>query len=137
MMRFMPIVEVIRLEESQQGTFGVLRLNKAVRCLTLEPPDRENVADVSSIPAQQYVCSRVQSPRFGETFQIMDVPGRTRVLFHSGNTESDTSGCIILGTAYGMLGDERAVLSSREAFNAFMAMMDGRDDFHLTIFERH
>ena len=45
-----PVVEIVRLEESQEGTFGALRLNKELICATLEPQDRLNAADVSSIP---------------------------------------------------------------------------------------
>ncbi|BBD08762.1 putative uncharacterized protein [Desulfovibrio ferrophilus] len=136
-MRNMPIVELIRLEEAPLGSFGVLRMNKEVVCVTLEPPDKLNAQDVSSIPAQQYLCARVDSPRFGNTFQVQDVPGRTRVLFHSGNTVEDTRGCVLLGTSYGMLGQERGVLGSRNAFNLFMENLSGVDGFHLTILERY
>ncbi|MBU1002388.1 MAG: hypothetical protein KKE73_07675 [Proteobacteria bacterium] len=137
----MPIVELIRLEEAQEGSFGVLRVNKEVLCVTLEPPDRLNQQNVSSIPAQQYLCSRVDSPRFGDTFQVIDVPGRTQVLFHSGNTVEDTHGCILLGTSYGAIPKnektERAVLNSKAAFKLFMDGLSGLDVFHLTIFERY
>lgn len=136
-MRNMPIVELIRLEEAPQGSFGVLRMNKEVVCVTLEPPDKLNEQNVSSIPAQQYLCARVDSPRFGDTFQIEGVPERTSVLFHSGNTVEDTHGCVLLGTYYGMLGDERAVLESRTAFDQFMAYLSGVDAFHLTIMEHY
>ncbi len=43
-------VELLRLEQGADGTFGVLRLNGCVHCVTLEPPDRNNERDLSSIP---------------------------------------------------------------------------------------
>ena len=107
-----PIIELIRLEESQHGTFGALKFQKEVFCCTLEPPDYENEKDKSSIPVQQYWCHRIVSPRFGETFEVKDVPGRTNVLFHTGNISAHTKGCIILGRQWGMLGKNRAVLNS-------------------------
>jgi len=132
-MRNMPIVELVRLEEAAEGSFGVLRVNKEVVCVTLEPPDRLNEQNVSSIPEQQYLCSRVNSPRFGDTYEVTAVPGRSEVLFHTGNTVDDTHGCILLGASYGELGGKRAVLASKDAFARFKALLDGAQTFHLTI----
>ncbi|WP_319406190.1 DUF5675 family protein [uncultured Desulfosarcina sp.] len=131
-----PIIELIRLEENFRfGTFGVWRINKQVFCVTLEPADLENERNRSSIPAQQYEMKRVVSPRFGETFEICDVPGRSKVLCHPGNKVIDTEGCIILAQHYGKLSGDRAVLNSGDTFKAFMAEMIGINLAHLTIYE--
>jgi hypothetical protein len=131
----MKIVELIRLEESAQyGTFGVLKVNKEVVCVTLEPPDLLNRLGRSSIPAQQYICKQFQSPRYGFTYQIDNVPGRTYILFHSGNKVEDTEGCILLAQHFGKLQGDRAVLNSGATFDRFLAVMGGRP-FHLTIRE--
>jgi hypothetical protein len=130
-----PIVELIRLEESSQGTFGVLKINKEVFCVTLEPEDRLNVENVSSIPAQQYICDLHHSPNFGLTWKVTDVPGRTDVLFHSGNWARDTEACILLAQYWGKLQGHRAVLNSGKTFKQFMAIMDPFSHFHLTIRE--
>lgn len=131
-----PILELIRLEESHRfGTFGVLRINKEVFCVTLEPRDEENVKEVSSIPAQQYICVRHQSPKFGPTFEITDVPGRSHVLFHSGNRIEHTSGCILLAEHFGKLQGDRAILNSGKTFREFLEFMHGYAQAHLTIYE--
>lgn len=132
-----PVVEITRLEESEVGTFGVLRLNKRLLCFTLEPPDRENRKNVSSIPPQQYRCSRFRSRKFGETFEVGDVPGRSAILFHAGNVVGETQGCFLLGTHIGTLRGNRAILASGQAFKAFMASLDGYDSFHLTVGENY
>lgn len=129
----MKIVELIRLEESEQGTIGVLKIDKEVFCYTLEPADMLNKANVSCIPAQQYICKRVQSPKFGDTFEITNVPGRSHVLFHSGNISDDTLGCILLGLTVGKLKGQRAVLNSGKTFSTFMLTMLNESKFHLTI----
>jgi len=129
------IVELVRLEESEQGTFGVLRIDKEVFCCTLEPPDLENQQSVSSIPAQQYICRPFESPTHGGTFQVSNVPGRTYVLFHAGNLVHHTEGCILLGEHFGKLKGSRAILNSGETFKAFLAEV-GREPFHLTIYEQ-
>lgn len=130
-----PIVELLRIEESEQGTRGVLRIGKVAFCVTLEPRDEENAQSISSIPAQQYICQRVKTPKHGECFQVMNVPGRTSVLFHKGNISSHTEGCILLGEKFGNLNGEPAVLSSKNAFYDFMCKLDKYDNFHLTITE--
>ncbi len=131
-----PIIELIRLEESfQYGTFGVLKFNKSVFCVTLEPPDVWNAKNMSSIPAQQYMCWRIVSPTFGETFEIKDVPGRTNVLFHAGNISENTKGCVIIAEYFGKLGKNRGILNSGATFTKFMNRLHDYKAFHLTIKE--
>ena len=131
-----PIIELVRLEESSEsGTFGVLKVNKSVFCVTLEPPDLENRRNVSSIPAQQYLMQRVVSPKYGETFEVTGVPDRDHVLLHPGNIVTHTEGCILLAEHYGKLKGNRAVLNSGQTFREFMVLLDGYDTAHLTIHE--
>jgi hypothetical protein len=130
-----PVLELIRLEETDAGTLGVLKVNKEVFCATLEPGDFENAENRSSIPAQQYLCRRVRSPRFGKTFQVVGVPGRSDILFHAGNTADDTAGCILLGEHFGKLSGHRAVLNSGKTFVQFVGMLEGNPYLHLTIRE--
>ncbi len=133
-----PIVEIIRLEENfQYGTFGKMRINKEVFCETLEPPDKENVQSISSIPAQQYLCKRIISPKYSECFEIQNVPGRSHVLFHAGNVVAHTKGCVILGQYVGKLKENRAVLNSGNTFKEFMKRLEGYNEFHLTIKEMY
>lgn len=131
-----PVIELIRLEENfAYGTFGVLRVNKNVFCVTLEPPDFENKRNRSSIPAQQYLMQRIDSESNGETFEICDVPGRDSVLIHPGNLLEDTTGCVLLAQHYGKLGRDRAVINSGLTFRLFMSLMAEHDAAHLTIYE--
>jgi len=131
-----PIVELIRLEENfDYGTFGVLKINKEVFCVTLEPRDEENTQCISSIPVQQYLCQKIISINFGETYEVTNVPGRSSVLFHAGNISSNTKGCIILGRKFGVLKEKRAVLNSGETFKEFINIMKDNDIFHLTVSE--
>ena len=131
-----PILEIIRLEENAQyGTFGVLRIQKEVFCVTLEPADILNRPFKSSIPAQQYVCERYLSRRFGFTYKVNNVPSRDNIIIHSGNQVDDTEGCILLAQHYGKLHGDRAVLNSGKTFKDFMALMEGHERANLTITE--
>ena len=131
-------LELIRLEENEfYGTFGVLRIDKEVFCVTLEPADLENAPFVSSIPCQQYRCVRHNSPKYGKTFRVSKVPGRDDILFHKGNVLGDTAGCIILAEHWGKLTGDRAVLNSGRTFADFMHIMDREEveTFKLSIIE--
>jgi hypothetical protein len=115
---------------NDRATIGDL-IDGGFAVVTLENPWRGNGPD-SSIPAGYYRCIRVQSPKFGNTFEIANVPRRTHILFHAGNTEADTLGCVLLG-----LRDNRRdmIFESRIAFNKFLAHTDGVEEFDLEILD--
>ncbi len=98
------LAEIIRLEKGEAGTFGALKIDGQVTCVTLEPEDRNNAQGVSCIPEGDYIAKRVNSPKYGDTFEISDVPNRTHILFHAGNVENHTKGCVLLGRNFGALG---------------------------------
>jgi hypothetical protein len=130
------VLELIRLEENyDHGTFGVLKISKQVFCVTLEPRDQLNAPFISSIPAQQYMCSRYSSARHGKTWLVEKVPNRLLILFHPGNIAKHTEGCILLGEHFGKLRGDRAVLNSGATFHKFMQLTKDRIKLHLTIRE--
>ena len=136
---FLPVVEIVRLEENFQfGTFGVLKLNKELFCVTLELPDLLNKSSASSIPAQQYVCQRYSSEKYPDTFEVTNVPNRSFVLFHAGNRKKDTRGCILTAQYFAKLQggwDDRGVWNSGKTFKNFMQRLKDYEQFHLTITE--
>ncbi len=127
--------ELIRLEKSIEGTFGVLRLDGQVFCVTLEPPDNNNSVNTSCIPPGRYSCRRVESPRFGTTFEVTDVPGRSHILLHPGNVAGDTRGCVLLGKHFGFLRGNRAVLNSGKTFAQFMEQSHTSEEFPFVVKE--
>ncbi len=130
-------VKIVRDPSEASGTFGVLTADM-FRCYTLELAWLDNLPNVSCIPPGTYVCALVTSPKFGAVYEIKDVPKRTHVLIHKGNyagsapLKSDVEGCILVGNAIGEIAGQRALLSSRDAFNRFMAEIGG-DPFELAI----
>ncbi len=81
--------------------------------LTLERPWRNNAPEVSCIPPGSYTARRVTSPKFGETFEVTGVPGRSHILMHKGNTPADTEGCILVGAQWGTIAGCPAVLDEQ------------------------
>ncbi len=132
-----------RWAKTDDGTLGRLRLGaESVYCL--EEQDRDNERNVSRIPAGTYLCVRTWYNRGGyETFEVTKVPGRSHILFHRGNTEEDTDGCILPGLSIGTLkvkdedsGERKrkiAVLNSRMAHDMLMKSQEGKSSFWLDI----
>lgn len=126
-------LELKRVSSTKNGTCGVLLSNGHPFALTMENPWLENKTNISCIPAGVYICKRVQSPKFGNTFEVTNVAGRSHILFHKGNTKDDTHGCILVAEQFGYLNGKVAILSSKAGFNEFMTIMKDVDKFLLTI----
>lgn len=126
-------VDMIRVELGEQGVFGVLRIGGHVECLTLEPPEADNEPNRSCIPAGVYRCRRRESRRFGSTWEVLDVPGRSDILFHTGNLATDSRGCVLVGERFGRLHGRRAVLGSRRAMDRLRHALAQAQEFDLRI----
>ena len=128
-------MSLVRVASTTYGTFGVLLDGGLPFCLTIERPWLFNRRNVSCITMGEYVCKRVKSPKFGDTFEVCDVPGRSAILFHKGNIMEDSHGCIILGEMFEPLNDIPAVLSSGKAMEEFLSKTSTVDEFDLEIKE--
>lgn len=126
-------LRLIRVTEHNDATFGVLCINDRPMFVTLEDKWRDNERMVSCIPKGKYVIKRHTSPKFGECFKVQNVPDRSEILIHAGNTHIDTHGCILLGLMFGTVGTNSAILSSRAAVANFMTEMLGVEEAALEI----
>jgi len=126
-------LRLMRVSEHNDATLGVLCLDGRPMFVTLEDKWRENEKMVSCIPTGVYRCVAHTSPKFGKCFKVLDVPNRSEILIHAGNTHKDTHGCILLGMMYGTIGTATAILSSRAAVDNFMTAMLGIKECELTI----
>lgn len=118
---------------SNDGTIGVLINGNRPICLTLERDWLDNAKGLSCIPEGSYLCVLGDHPKHGTTYEVTNVPGRDAILIHSGNTEADTEGCILIGNQYGLINGALAVLNSKITFDAFMTMTNGAASFALHI----
>ncbi len=126
---------LLRQSQTDAATFGQLvgPEHESV-CCTLELPWRNNEHGRSCIPAGTYTAHRRFSPKHNvEVFEIDGVPDRDNIEMHIGNFAHDSLGCILLGSRFGMVDDERCVLGSRIAFESFMHSMQGVDSFTLVV----
>ena len=124
---------LLRISSTPDNTFGVLFCDDIPFCLTLERGWHNNQRSVSCIPEGFYLCERTQSPKFGDTFKVKNVPNRSLILFHKGNLKDDTHGCILVGEQYEPLGGENAILASGKAFTEFKEKTKSINAFLLQI----
>ncbi len=102
-------------------------------CKALELPNLRNQRSISRIPAGRYFVERRHSDKYGWHYHVTNVPNRTWILFHSGNYNTHTQGCVILGTEFiDINGDGQLdVINSRDTMKVFNHLMP--INFYLTV----
>ncbi len=130
----MKTVHLSRGHKDKHVTLGMLQIEGLPHkpIYTLENPWLDNTPWKSCIPSGDYECAPYDSPKYPRVFQVRNVPDRTYILFHSGNYERNTKGCILLGMGAGDMNGEPAVLNSRKAVRYFKDLI-GDEKFTLKI----
>lgn len=122
-----------RIVTGIHGTFGVFLFNDIPFALTLEREWLDNQRGISCIPAGHYICKRVNSPKFGNTFEITKVPNRTSILLHRGNLDDDSHGCILVGEQFEPINGSPGIAVSTHGYNEFMTITANVNEFELSI----
>jgi hypothetical protein len=86
-----------RFRQDAQGTFGIMTVNNQQLCVTCEDPWNGNKNNISCIPEGVYKVLRRESPKYKHHWHVQNVPSRSLILIHNGNTTNDTEGCILVG----------------------------------------
>ena len=137
-------ITLTRKQLGPDATIGDLAIDGQPECHTLEDVVRE----VASAPVSVWkIPGKTAIPRgtyqvvidFSSRFQrlmphVLDVPGFTGIRIHRGNTDRDTEGCILLGSA---IAGPDMITGSTIAFDAFylklQAALDAGNDVWITI----
>ena len=130
-----------RLQARGDGIFSDLRTpNGDLVAQTLEHAYENDIQELNAkIKPGMYLCKRGKHELHGmtepfETFEVTGVPGCVGILFHWGNYNRDSEGCILVGKSIERAEDQtQMVTHSREAFAAFMRLQEGVDEFTLIV----
>ena len=116
-----------------EQTHGRLRVGHYVLCDTLEDEVREvagqpvstwKVPHATAIPVGRYRVKLTFSTRFQKVLpEVLLVPGFTGIRIHAGNTEQDTSGCVLVGFRF-----DDAVRDSRRTMTTLMAALSATSE---------
>ena len=88
-------MKLIRIKKSNKGVMGVLKDDKGGTYFTLE-----NFSTI--IPKGKYICVKNHSPKFGCELPLLyndDCPASRGIRIHSGNTQDDSQGCVLVGNS--------------------------------------
>ena len=125
------INKLTRLEFSDNGIFGQFSFegDSQSYCVTLE----HSFNDAPIVPTGIYTCKRgvhcLEHGKPFETFEILGVSGHSGILFHVGNFNDDSRGCVLLGET--RTGD--IITQSVKTFEGFMSRLLGVDTFQLEV----
>lgn len=130
-----------RTEFREDGIFGkITSYDGSFKCVTIEHAYAINGHGFSpKIPKGTYVCARgthqlEHGPKF-IAFEIMNVPGHTGCLFHIGNFNADSDGCVCVGESV-VTGSEdgvQVISHSGDTFKRFMEAQEGLNEFTLVV----
>lgn len=137
-----------RTQNQEDGILGTLKGNDlGFHCVTLEHAyatleyahGGASNGFLPKLPTGTYTCVRGPHRLHGmtddfTTFEITNVPGHTNILFHWGNYNRDSEGCVLLGDKMSSTDNGEAMItSSRLTFSEFMRYLDGVNEFILTV----
>jgi len=129
-----------RFEYGPNYTIGRLYNGDTYLCYVLEDRVREvqgrpveewKVQNETAIPAGTYKVIVDFSNHFQKELpHILDVPGYTGVRIHTGNSDKDTDGCLLVGTAW---SGTDWVSGSKDAFDKVFPLIKEADEVTITI----
>jgi len=91
------VLTVDRQYPGDRCTAGYLSVDGNQLAYTLEPPWVANINSISSIPNGSYSAVIRSDGKLGFRLELEDVPGRSSIEIHVGNTTEHTHGCILVG----------------------------------------
>lgn len=123
------------------ATIGVLSIDGVSNPVwhTIEKPWKDNEVKVSCIPEGVYQVVSYSSEKYPDAWEIKDVDGRTYILIHAANWESQLQGCIAPGLTACYMKDHKtdnlakAVASSGQAMLQIKKATNYPEGFTLTI----
>lgn len=130
-------IKLLRQHSNEVCTIGTLSVDcDDFTCFTLEDKDRHlsqtdsleaikqlKVYGKTAIPYGTYEVAVTFSNRFQKFLPLLiNVPGFEGIRIHTGNTEADSLGCILVGTQKDVLNDR--ILNSRTAFAELILLIN-------------
>jgi hypothetical protein len=125
------VITVKRLYKTDNSTIGELLIDGIFECFTLEDKERPiKIKGETAIPKGTYRVIINESNRFKRLLPLLiDVPNFEGVRIHSGNSNHDTEGCILVGQTR----NKNYIGQSRKAFDKLFKKMQVAKNITLTI----
>ena len=124
--------EIKRINNHDEGVGGVFLIHNRPFCLTLEETWNDNRKNDSCIPEGTYEVRKYSGTKYKDVWQIYDVPNRSAILIHWGNTDNNTSGCVLAGLEFGVINGRMAILRSKEAIEKLRKALPNKFELKIT-----
>ena len=124
-------IKVKRLHRTEHSTIGEMSIDGVFECYTLEDIERDvKIKGETAIKKGTYKVIINRSNRFKRDLPLLlNVPDFEGVRIHSGNTNHDTEGCILVGRTR----SKDFIGQSRKAFDKLFKKMQKADTITITI----
>ena len=124
-------IKIKRLHRTENSTIGELSIDGVFECFTLEDKEREvKIKSETAIAKGTYKVIINQSNRFKRLLPLLlNVPNFEGVRIHSGNSNHDTEGCILVG----LTRSQDFIGQSRKAFDKLFKKMQKAENITITI----
>jgi hypothetical protein len=131
MMKKKMLITIKRLYKTDDSTIGELSIDGIFECFTLEDKERPvKIKGETAIAKGTYKVIINQSNRFKRLLPLLiDVPDFEGVRIHSGNSNHDTEGCILVGQSR----NKNYIGQSRKAFDKLFKKMQAAKNITITI----
>ena len=111
---------IVRETYTDESVIGKLYLNGEFISYTLELAWNNNQKSISCVPRGVYDCkvrlAKDSASRNYDHLILEDVPNRSYILFHRGNSSKDSKGCILTG----MMRGDNVIYQSKTAHTLLM-----------------
>ena len=124
-------IKIKRLHRTEHSTIGELSIDGVFECFTLEDKEREvKIKGETAIAKGNYKVIINRSNRFKRLLPLLlNVPNFEGVRIHSGNSNHDTEGCILVGRTR----SQDFIGQSRKAFDKLFKKMQKAENITITI----
>ena len=125
------LIVIRRLYKGDKSIIGEMTVDGIFECFTLEDVERPvKIKGETAIPKGTYKVIINESNRFKRQLPLLlNVPGFEGVRIHSGNTNHDTEGCILVGQTR----HKEFIGKSRKAFDKLFKKMQKAKDITISI----
>jgi len=144
-------LDLVRIYSNSEETLGMLYINGLFSSWILEDEFRtKKIMGETRIPAGIYAIGRRYYGKFHKKYlerfpefhdgvlEVLDVPNFTDILIHTGNTEKDTAGCLLVAMSANIRDNGRVMvtnstISYRHIYPIIIAAMNRDEQVTLTI----
>ena len=105
--------------------------------IIIEPLWHQNQENASCVPEGTYNLAWRTFPQHGRRLWVRDTSPRTDILFHAGNFQKDTHGCLLPNLRFGIANNQPRGYESQKALALIEATVAPEEEIELIITHYH